>query len=106
MRTMNVLLLLLVLSLGLTAANGQTVSGEPQVSFPSAQYIPSHDYDTKNIMLNLRFDWDQEQALGAETISLSPLVVNLRHIELDAANMTINSVKLRSGEALKFHNDS
>jgi aminopeptidase N len=66
------------------------------------RYIPSHDFDTQNIKLDLRFDWEHEQALGTETITLSPLITNLRLVELDAANMTFNSVKLASGPTLKF----
>jgi aminopeptidase N len=73
---------------------------------PPAQFIPSHDYDTRNITLNLRFDWAQEQAIGTATITLAPLVVNLRSIELDAANMTFNSVKLIAGTSLRYQADA
>jgi aminopeptidase N len=69
---------------------------------PAPRYIPSHDFDTQNIKLDLRFDWEHEQALGTETITLSPLITNFSTVELDAANMTFNSVKLASGPALKF----
>ena len=69
---------------------------------PAPRYIPSHDFDTQNIKLDLRFDWEREQASGTEAITLAPLVTNLRIIELDAANMTFNSVKLASGQVLKF----
>jgi aminopeptidase N len=73
---------------------------------PAPRYIPSHDFDTQNIKLDLRFDWEHEQALGTETITLSPLITNLRMIELDAANMTFNSVKLASGAPLKFESNT
>ncbi len=69
------------------------------------RYIPSHDFDTQNIKLDLQFDWEREQALGTETITLAPLLTNLRQVELDAANMTFNSVKLSSGAPLKFETD-
>src|SRR6266516_2910627 len=59
---------------------------------PPPRYIPSHDYDTQNIKIELRFDWEHEQALGTETISLSQLVTNLRRVDLDAGNITFNSV--------------
>jgi hypothetical protein len=52
-------------------------------TLPPAQYIPSHNYDTRHITLNLHFDWAQEQAIGTATIT-RPLVVNLRSLELDA----------------------
>lgn len=73
---------------------------------PPRQYIPSRDYDTHNITLNLRFDWEKEQAIGTATISFSPLDANLRRVEFDAANMTFNSVKLASGTPLKFETDT
>ncbi len=73
---------------------------------PAPRYIPSHDFDTQNIKLELRFDWEHEQALGTETITLSPLITNLRNVELDAANMTFNSVKLAPGLPVKFESDA
>jgi aminopeptidase N len=76
------------------------------VPLPPAQYIPSHNYDTQNILLNLRFDWKLEQAIGNATITFSPLINNLSEIELDAANMTITSVKLSSGTDLRFAQNS
>lgn len=78
---------------------------QPSRQLPAARYIPSYDFDTQNIKLELRFDWEHEQAIGIETIMLAPLLTDLRRIELDAANMTFNSVKLASGVPLKFEND-
>jgi len=75
-------------------------------ALPPTQYIPSHDYDTRNISIDLHFDWEKEQAIGTATITFAPLVVNLRSIELDAANMTFNSVKLTTGSALHFESDA
>jgi aminopeptidase N len=69
---------------------------------PPAPYIPDHNFDTRHIALNLRFDWKQEQVIGTETIVLPPLVSNLKRVELDAANMTFSSIKLKSGTALKY----
>ena len=84
----------------------QRQQGQETRQLPPPRYIPSHDYDTQNIRLELRFDWEHEQALGTETITLSPLVTDLRRVELDAANMIFNSVKLASGLPLKFDSDS
>jgi aminopeptidase N len=78
---------------------------QPPKQLPAARYIPSHDFDTQNIKLELRFDWEREQLIGIETITLAPLMTDLRRIELDAANMTFNSVKLSSGVPLKFEFD-
>jgi aminopeptidase N len=80
-------------------------TGKPK-QLPPAQYIPSRTYDTRNISLNLRFDWDKEQAIGTATITFAPLADNLRSVEFDAANMTFNSVKLSTGAALQFAADA
>ncbi|MDQ2976252.1 MAG: HEAT repeat domain-containing protein [Acidobacteriota bacterium] len=74
-------------------------------SFPPTQYIPSHDYDTKHIALDLRFDWEKQQAIGTETIDLSPLARNLKHVLLDAAFMNFASIKLPSGTSLQYKFD-
>src|SRR6185436_10433420 len=52
--------------------------------FPAARYIPPHNYDQRNIKLNLRFDWEQEQAIGSATITFAPTVKDLRRVDLDA----------------------
>ena len=84
----------------------QTPQQRPARPFPPPQYIPSHDYDTRHITLNLHFDWEHEQAIGTATISFAPLVKDLRAVEFDAANMTFASVKLSSGAALKYEPDA
>jgi aminopeptidase N len=80
-------------------AQTQTQGPRP---LPPAQHIPSHDYDTRHISLNLRFDWDKEQAMGTASITFAPLVPNLRQVEFDAANMTFNSVRLAGGAPLQY----
>ncbi|HEX8289164.1 MAG TPA: M1 family aminopeptidase [Pyrinomonadaceae bacterium] len=71
---------------------------------PPAHYVRSRDYDMRHIALNLKFDWDKEQAFGTATITLAPLVPNLQKINLDAGLMNINSVKM-NGKDLKFDYD-
>jgi len=71
---------------------------------PPTQYIPDRNFDTRHIALDLRFDWEHEQLSGVETISFTPLLANLQKIELDAAEMTITSVKM-NGSAQKFEMD-
>jgi len=73
-------------------------------ALPPTRFIPDHDFDTRHIALDLRFDWDREQVTGVETMSLKPLLSDLRRVELDAAEMTITSVKMAS-DALKFDQD-
>jgi aminopeptidase N len=75
-------------------------------AFPPAQYIPAHDYDQRNIKLDLRFDWEQEQAIGTATITMAPSVKDLRRVDFDAAYMTIASAALASGAPLKFEYDA
>lgn len=74
--------------------------------FPPAQYIPDHDFDTRHVALDLRFDWEREQLIGTEMMSFKPLVTNLQSIELDAGDMTITAVKLVNGGSLKFEADA
>ena len=73
--------------------------------FPPARYIPNHDFDTRHVALDLRFDWEHEQLIGVETMVFKPLIQDLRAIEVDAANMTITSVKLSGVGPLKYELD-
>ena len=72
---------------------------------PPPQYIPAHDYDQRNIKLDLRFDWEREQAIGMAIITFAPVVKDLRRVDFDAAYMTIAGVTLQSGAPLKFEYD-
>ncbi len=74
--------------------------------FPPTQYIPDHDFDTRHVALDLRFDWEREQLIGTETMSFKPLVTNLQSIELDAGDMTIKTVRLVNGGPLQFEMDA
>jgi aminopeptidase N len=73
--------------------------------FPPAQYIPPHDFDQRNIKLDLRFDWQKEQAIGTETITLAPAVKDLKRVDLDAAFMSFESARLAEGKPLVFAYD-
>jgi aminopeptidase N len=77
----------------------------PARPFPPTQYIPERDFDTRHIALDLRFNWDQEQLIGRETLVFAPLTTNLRTVKLDATNITATAVKFSSGPALQFVND-
>lgn len=78
------------------------VTGRP---FPPPQYIPPHDFDQRNIKLDLRFDFTRQQAIGTETITLAPTVNNLKRVDLDAAFMVFESAKLAKGTPLTFNYD-
>jgi aminopeptidase N len=73
---------------------------------PPAQYIPPPDYDQRNIKLDLRFDWEQERAIGTASITLAPVVKDLRRVDFDAAYMTVSGAMLQSGTPLKFEYDA
>src|SRR5205085_1102011 len=102
------ILLLVLLSLTVCTQPSMLAqtTAQGQSALPPVHYIPSREYDQRDIKLDLRFDWEQEQATGTETITLAPLVKDLRRVELDAANMTFNSVKLATGPPLKFEMDA
>lgn len=73
---------------------------------PPVHYVRSRDYDMRHIALDLKFDWEKEQAYGTATITLAPLVSDMRTVNLDAGAMTINSVKLTGGKGnLQFQYD-
>jgi hypothetical protein len=65
--------------------------------FPAPRYIPPHNYDQRNIKLDLRFDWAQEQAIGSATITFVPTIKDLRRVEFDAAFMTVSAAALANG---------
>lgn len=71
---------------------------------PPVNWIRSRSIDVKHIAVDLEFDWDKEQAIGTETITLAPFA-DSNTFSLDAAAMTISSVALASGGPLKFTYD-
>lgn len=68
---------------------------------PPVNWIRSRKYDIKHLSIDLRFDWDKEQAIGEETVSFAPFN-DSNQLTLDAAYMTINWVKAPDGSPLKF----
>lgn len=73
---------------------------------PPTQYTKPRDFDTRHTKLDLRFNWEREQALGTATITFAPLLKDTREVSFDASNMAIQSVRLASGQALQFTNDT
>jgi aminopeptidase N len=107
-----------VVSLALLMVLAQTSFSNPAPDFdkplqtlqqsrplPPTQYIPDHDFDTRHVALDLRFDWEHEQLIAIETMVFRPLLANLKSIELDAADMTVTSVRLVHGGPLQFEMD-
>ncbi|MFV0387542.1 MAG: M1 family aminopeptidase [Pyrinomonadaceae bacterium] len=74
---------------------------DKKVALPPANYVRSRNVDIKNILIDLRFDWNKEQAIGTATITLAPFK-DLNAFTLDAAEMKINEVKLSDGKPLGF----
>jgi aminopeptidase N len=71
---------------------------------PPVNYIRSRTIDVKHVAIDLRFDWEKDQAFGMTTVTLAPFS-DTSKVMLDAAMMTINSVKLAGGAALKYTYD-
>lgn len=71
---------------------------------PAVNWIRSRKIDVKHLDIDLRFDWEKDQAYGATTVTLAPFA-DTDKISLDAAAMTINSVTLAGGKALQFAYD-
>ncbi len=69
---------------------------------PPANYVRSRNIDIKNVSIDLRFDWEKEQAYGSTVVTLAPFK-DLNKFNLDAAEMQINSVTLANGTPLKFN---
>ena len=69
---------------------------------PPVNWVRSRKIDIKHMDLDLRFDWDKSQAIGVETITLTPFY-DADRFTLDAAMMSIESVSLPTGKSLKFN---
>ena len=110
--TTKFLLVLAFAFVGAYSGFGQAQNQPPQPAarragrqIPPPQYIPAHDYDQRDIKLDLRFDWDLERAIGTATITLAPVVKDLSRVDFDAAYMSVSGAALASGTALKWEND-
>ncbi|MBK9438506.1 MAG: hypothetical protein IPN51_11090 [Chloracidobacterium sp.] len=68
---------------------------------PAVNWIRSRTIDVKHIDIDLRFDWDKEQAFGVTAVTFAPFA-DTDKFALDAAMMTINSVKLAGGGNLQY----
>ncbi len=71
---------------------------------PPVNWVRSRKIDVKHLDIDLRFDWDKEQAFGTTTITLAPFT-DTDTIPLDAAMMTISAVTTENGAPLKFNYD-
>jgi aminopeptidase N len=74
------------------------------MSFPSQKGIRTRNIDIKHIAIDLRFDWPQKKAYGTASVTFS-LIAPLRRVALDAGMLSINSITLVNGTALRFDYD-
>lgn len=97
---------LVVLPLSLLLVRSLTFSQAPDSIKRLAPpvWTRSRNIDVKHVVLDLRFDWQKRQALGTAAITLS-LFNPSDVVKLDAGMLTINSVKLSDGTALKHSYD-
>lgn len=68
---------------------------------PPVNWIRSRKIDIKHLDIDLRFDWDKEQAIGSTVVTFAPFA-DTDKFELDAAMMTIGGVSRVGGGALKY----
>jgi aminopeptidase N len=71
---------------------------------PPVNWIRSRTIDIKHLDIDLKFDWDKEQAFGSTVVTYAPFT-DSNKLVLDAAAMTIESVTLVGGGPLKFTYD-
>ncbi|MGI8469088.1 MAG: M1 family aminopeptidase [Pyrinomonadaceae bacterium] len=83
------------------AAQAQMPNPGRVKQLPPANYIRSRNVDIKHVAIDLRFDWDKEQAYGSTVVTLAPFK-DTDHFTLDAAQMQISAVTL-NGKPLKFN---
>ncbi len=73
-------------------------------SLPPVNWIRSRKIDVKHLDIDLRFDWEKEQAIGSTVVVFSPFN-DTDTVSLDAAMMTIDAVSLAAGKKLTFSYD-
>ena len=81
------------------------VQQDEKHKLPPVNWIRSRPIDIKHLDINLRFDWDKEQAIGTTVVEFSPFADDTDKFTLDAAMMTIQSVTLVGGGTLKYNYD-
>ncbi|HRI03720.1 MAG TPA: M1 family aminopeptidase [Pyrinomonadaceae bacterium] len=85
-------------------ARSVIVQQDEKRKLPPVNWIRSRKIDVKHLDIDLSFDWDKEQAMGSTVVTFAPFA-DTDTFSLDAALMTIESVTLVGGGALKFNYD-
>ncbi|MCI0486211.1 MAG: HEAT repeat domain-containing protein [Blastocatellia bacterium] len=84
------------------AGFAQAPAQAPAPEAPPYQWPRSHDYDVQHYRIKVSFDWAKKSVAGETTITFQPFASGLKEVEIDAGNMTINSVRRDGGGPLKF----
>ncbi|HVG20486.1 MAG TPA: M1 family aminopeptidase [Blastocatellia bacterium] len=100
--------LVLAFALALSSLSSFAQAPAPATSpeAPPYQWPRSHDYDVQHYRIAVSFDWAKQSVAGETTITLKPFKGGVKEIEIDAGDMTINSVKLAGGGPLKFRHEN
>ncbi len=72
---------------------------------PPVNWIRSRKIDVKHLDIDLKFDWDKEQAIGSTVVTFAPFD-DTDKFNLDAALMMIESVTLVGRGELKYTYDA
>jgi aminopeptidase N len=96
------LVLVLIIVLFSLPALAQQPAAAQAPQPPPYQWPRTHDYAVQHYRIVLRFDWSKKAVIGETTITFRPFQNGLNEVEIDAGDMTINSVKLAQGRPLKF----
>lgn len=73
---------------------------------PPVRYIPNREYDMRHVALDLKFDWNAEEAFGTAALTFAPLLANTKTATFNAHLAAVNSVKLADGKALQYKLDA
>ena len=80
----------------------QAPAQEPAPQPPPYKWPRSHDYDVQHYRIKVSFDWAKKSVAGETTIIFRPFTDLMEEVQIDAGDMTINSVRLDGGGPLKF----
>src|SRR5215831_3518825 len=84
-----------------TFSSAQNLAPSQAPEEPPYQWPRSHNYDVQHYRIALSFDWAKQSITGETTITFQPFGTGVKEIEIDAGDMTIKSVNVAGGAALK-----
>jgi aminopeptidase N len=103
MKSSRVATLIFILAAGSLFSLAQSPAGSAQApEAPPYSWPRSHNYDVQHYRIELSFDWAKQSVAGETTIQFRPFGSDVKEVEIDAGDMTIKSVNLVGGTALKY----